>query len=166
MKNDEFTERVLQLIGLPYSECDCIGVVRRAAGIRCQGTNWLWRSFESVGKYRYLLDRQSSAPAKNDAINGQLVFRIRWNEYPKGYTDKPNCHHVGVIVNKDVIQSTEKSGVCRKPYNPDEWNGAGWLKFIDYPTTREENEPEASTEEPELSDHDMIRALYNHFIID
>lgn len=169
MTNEVFCDRVQSLIGLPYSECDCIGVVRRAAGIRCQGTNWLWRSYESAGKYRYLAERATTAPAQDSAINGQLVFRIKWDEKPRGYDDRPNCHHVGVIIGNDVIQSNEKTGVCRKKYNPAEWDGCGWLKFIDYPSKRPpENIAPADPEyndEP-LSDHDMIKALYDHFIID
>ena len=131
MRADEFCRRCFDLIGKPYSQIDCIGVVRTAAGIRCQGTNWLWRSYDSRGKYQYLIERLDRAPELSEVRDGLLVFRIAWNEKPSGYDDRPNCYHVGVIYGAKVIQSQEKSGVYMKDYNPGEWQGAGWLKMIE-----------------------------------
>lgn len=131
MRADEFCRRCFDLIGKPYSQIDCIGVVRTAAGIRCQGTNWLWRSYNSRGKYQYLIERLDRAPELSEIRDGLLVFRIAWNETPKGYDDRPNCYHVGVIYGSKVIQSQEKTGVHIKDYNPGEWQGAGWLKMIE-----------------------------------
>ena len=103
-----------------------------------------------------------------------LVFRIKWDQIPKGYTDRPNCHHVGVIVDGTVVQSTETAGVNRKPYSVEEWDGCGWLKFIDFPIAADripETENGISyndvyTQPGELSDHEMIKAIYNHLIVD
>lgn len=131
MRADEFCRRCFDLIGKPYSQIDCIGVVRTAAGIRCQGTNWLWRSYESRGKYQYLIERLDRAPELSEIRDGLLVFRIAWYEKPVGYDDRPNCYHVGVIYGSKVIQSQEKTGVYMKDYNPGEWQGAGWLKMIE-----------------------------------
>ena len=174
MENKQFCQNVLALIGQPYSLTDCIGVVRKAAGIRCQGTNWLWRSYLSRGKYQYLTQRWEHPPRLGEFKNGLLVFRIKWDQIPKGYGDRPNCYHVGVIVDGDVIQSNESTGVNRKPYNISEWDGCGWLKFIDFPTAPEkiaEDENGISyndvyTQPAELSDHEMIKAIYNHLIVD
>lgn len=183
MENKQFCQNVLSLIGQQYSQTDCIGVVRKAAGIRCQGTNWLWRSYTTKGKYQYLTQRLERPPRQHELKNGMLVFRIKWDQVPKGYTDRPNCHHVGVIVDGNVIQSNESTGVNRKPYIVDEWDGCGWLKFIDFPCAPPVAEPpiaadrihETETEIPfddvytqpdELSDHDMIKAIYNHLIVD
>lgn len=176
MINSEFCERVLAMIGQSYSQTDCIGVVRKAANIRCQGTNWLWRSYRSSGKYKYLIQRMERAPTENEIKNGLLVFRIQWHKVPQGYDDTPNCHHVGVIVDDCVIQSTEKLGVHRRPYIVDEWDGCGWLKFVDFPLPSPDADADPD-EDPaddvpfvpdpaELSDHDMLLALYNHFIRD
>lgn len=131
MRADDFCRRCYDLIGRPYSEIDCIGLVRTAAGIRCQGTNWLWRSYDSRGKYQYLIERLDRAPELSEVRDGLLVFRIAWNETPKGYDDRPNCYHVGVIYGSKVIQSQEKTGVSIRDYDPAQWHGAGWLKMID-----------------------------------
>ena len=174
MENKQFCSNVLALIGQPYSMTDCIGVVRKAAGIRCQGTNWLWRSYLSRGKYQYLIQRWEHPPRRGEFKNGLLVFRIKWDQIPKGYGDRPNCYHVGVIVDGDVIQSNESTGVNRKPYNISEWDGCGWLKFIDFPISENAIRPEENeisyndvyTQPTELSDHEMIKAIYNHLIVD
>ena len=175
MENKQFCRNVQALIGQPYSQTDCIGVVRKAAGIRCQGTNWLWRSYNSRGKYQYLTQRWEHPPRRGEFKNGLLVFRIKWDQIPKGYGDRPNCYHVGVIVDGDVIQSNESTGVNRKPYNISEWDGCGWLKFIDFPTAPEkiaEDENGISYNDvitqpgDGLTDHEMILAIYNHLIVD
>ena len=169
MTNYDFCQHVCSMIGQPYSQTDCIGLIRKAAGIRCQGTNWLWRSFDSSGKYRYLIHRLERPPTKTEIYNGLLVFRIRWDQIPPNYSDKPNCHHVGVIVGKDVIHSSSVRGkVIREPYEVDDWSGAGWLKFIDAPdAVYIDPDPDQEEERPaELSDHDMLLAIYNKLIID
>lgn len=172
MDSKTFCENAVALIGLPYSNCDCIGVVRRAAGIRCQGTNWLWRSYTSSGKYQFLTERYDNPPLKGRTIDGTLVFRIKWNETPSGYSDKPNCHHVGILYGSDVIQSQEGKGVYRKEYNPKEWDAMGWLKQITPPSveTFGPDKPPYIDDDRidpyEPTDHEMIKALYDKFIID
>lgn len=185
--NEKFCQNVLSMLGQPYSQTDCIGLVRKAAGIRCQGTNWLWRSYNSSGKYKYLIQRMERAPTTTEIRNGMLVFRINWDKIPTGYNDKPDCHHVGVIIGQDVVQSNPKPGVYRERYTIDKWDGCGWLRFVDWPapgrvpageqptsTDPDEDEPlldlpfvdpfENTTLEP--TDHEMIKALYDHFIVD
>lgn len=172
ISNEAFCNKVIAMIGQPYTETDCIGVVRKAAGIRCQGTNWLWRSYTSSGKYRYLTERMERAPTDREIKNGMLVFRIHFDKIPKGYSDTPDCHHVGVIVGSDVIQSNPNTGVARKVYKPSEWDGCGWLKFVEKPTSDETptdpTDPDDREDYPDddLSMYDMIKALYDKFIID
>jgi hypothetical protein len=171
MTPNDFCARAKSLIGRPYSEIDCIGVVRVAAGIRCQGTNWLWRSYNNAGKYRYLSIRMDRSPTMKEARNGMLVFRIKWEQIPNGYTDKPNCHHVGVITDDMVIQSNPSSGVTISAYNPDQWDGCGWLKQIDYV-----QDPAPEPDDDDLIDldpidthpslYDMICAIYDRICID
>lgn len=174
MTNEEFCENVLSLIGQPYTQTDCIGVVRKAAKIRCQGTNWLWRSYTASGKYKYLVERDKSIPAVQNAINGTLVFRIKWGEVPPGYTDKPNCYHVGVIIDGDVIQSNPSTGVYRSAYIPSKWDGSGWLKQIEkpvsntpsaYPPTLTDDIPPTSIDDIPLTDREMLTALYRKIIM-
>ena len=168
----EFAHRAEDLIGLSYQQCDCIGVVRKALGVRIQGTNWLWRSVNNSAKYRYLVERQSFSPDTNNPNieDGLVVFRIKWDEIPSGYTDKPNAHHVGVLIFKNgkwsVIQSNSKTGVCLSDYHPVQWDGYGKMKFVQYMTNRPEvDEPaEENRPEVELTDHEMIKAIYYKII--
>lgn len=160
MTVDAFCSRAEKLVGTPYSQIDCIGVVRLSAGIRCQGTNWLWRSYDNSGKYRYLIDRMERPPTEREARPGLLVFRIDWGAIPKGYTDKPNCYHVGIItINKDVIESSSVEGsVIKKPYSLDEWSGCGWLRQIDRPSEY----PESETEETVTITHSELTEIISH----
>ncbi len=133
MTNLDFVNNARELIGLTYSNCDCIGVVRNAANIRCSGTNWLWRSYTMSAKYKYLYERHDRIMSY-PLFPGTLVFKIAWDEIPKGYSDKPNCYHVGIIGSngKTVIHSSPKTGVREEELRPDEWDGWGLLKQIDY----------------------------------
>lgn len=154
MTSEEFVKNAIRLIGMPYSTIDCIGVVRTAAGIKCQGTNWLWRSHENSAKYRYLTERYNFPPSKDEVIDGLLVFRINWNQAPARYSDPPNCYHVGILTkNKTVIHSTQKYGVHEEDYNPSQWQGYGKLKQIDYSALP------AQPEEPDKEQPDVFTAF-------
>ena len=163
MTGTEFAENALELLGQDYNAIDCIGVVRLAAHIKCQGTNWLWRSFNFSKKYRYLVKRSDVAPTVLQLQDGLLVFRVNWNQIPSGYNDRPNCHHVGVIYGKDVIQSNSGKGVYRSTYNPNQWNACGELFDIEYSRPFLENVEPADDPETELTDHDMIKRIYQYF---
>lgn len=133
MDNLEFVKNARELIGLSYSNCDCIAVIRQAANIRCSGTNWLWRSYNMSAKYKYLTERHVghiSLPT----LPGTLVFKIDFDEVPDGYSDKPNCYHVGIVGTngKTVIHSSPKMGVREEDLRVDEWDGWGRLKQVDY----------------------------------
>ena len=163
MTGTEFAENALELLGLDYNAIDCIGVVRLAAHIKCQGTNWLWRSFNFSKKYRYLVKRSDVAPTVLQLQDGLLVFRVNWNQIPSGYNDRPNCHHVGVIYGKDVIQSNSGKGVYRSTYNPNQWNACGELFDIEYSRPFLEKVEPADEPEAELTDHEMIKRIYQYF---
>lgn len=167
MTANEFCKRAVDLIGRPYSEIDCIGVVRVAANIRCQGTNWLWRSYKNSGKYKYLVERMERPPLLNELRNGLLVFRVNWNCIPTGYNDTPNCYHVGVIYGEQVIQSQTKQGVNIKPYDCNEWDACGWLKQITPDTVTDEpgydTETNMQIEEKIDSIYVMVKELYNRY---
>ena len=145
MDNLEFVQNARDLIGLTYSVCDCIGVVRNAANIRCSGTNWLWRSYTMSAKYQYL-KRRTIGHVSLPAIPGALVFKIDFDDVPAGYSDKPDCYHVGIIGDsgKTVIHSSPKTGVREEDLRPDEWDGWGLLKQIDYSSGPDIQEPETA----------------------
>ena len=174
MTADEFCSKVMGLVGNPYSKTDCIGVIRQSLGIRCQGTNWLWRSIFNSEKYRYLTSRGTGAP--DALLKGMILFRLK-NTIPDGYSDPPDCHHCGVYVgNGIVVQSNPVPGVFTKNYISSEWNGWGLMKQVDYkfqdfvqdnelPFSDLPPDPEQEAE-IELSDHEMIKAIYNKLIKD
>ena len=95
------------LLGTPYSEIDCIGlivrVIRTAPGgvgaYRCQGTNWLWRSIDNSAKYRDLTWRQEGIVG---AQAGMLAFKRRSRD----------VHHVGLVTGDGtVIHSSSAAGM-------------------------------------------------------
>ena len=85
-------------------------------------------------KYKFLCERHCGPILHLPALPGTLVFKIAWYEIPKGYSDSPDCYHVGIIgsTGKTVIHSSPKTGVREEDLRPDEWDGWGLLKQIDY----------------------------------
>ncbi|MCI7703862.1 MAG: SH3 domain-containing protein [Clostridiales bacterium] len=94
------------LLGTPYSEIDCIGlivrVIRTSPGgvgaYRTAGTNTLWRSAEASAKYRDLTWRQEGIVG---AQAGMLAFKRRGTD----------VHHVGLVTGDGtVIHSSSAAG--------------------------------------------------------
>ena len=85
------------LIGTPYSELDCIGlivrVIRTSPGgdptYRCQGTNWLWRSIDNSTRFRDLTWRQEGIQG---ARAGMLAFKRRGTD----------VYHVGIVAERPL----------------------------------------------------------------
>lgn len=158
MLNTEFVEGVKALIGTPYAKCDCKDVIAKPLGIRFAGTNWLWRSINNSSKYRYLVSR-SQSPMRTDGLNpGDILFKIR-DKVPDGYDDKPDAYHVSVYIgNGKIVHSSPSTGVREDDYVCGAWQGWGVMKQVEYRT----ESPETA---PEISDHEMIKALYEKFIL-
>lgn len=94
------------LIGTPYSELDCIGlivrVIRTAPGgvgaYRTAGTNTLWASYGSSAKYKDLTWRQEGIAG---AQAGMLAFKRRGTD----------VHHVGLVTgDRTVIHASSAAG--------------------------------------------------------
>lgn len=94
------------LLGTPYSELDCIGlivrVIRTSPGgvgaYRTAGTNTLWRSAKASAKYRDLTWRQEGLTG---AQAGMLAFKRRGTD----------VHHVGLVTGEGtVIHSSSAAG--------------------------------------------------------
>lgn len=94
------------LIGTPYSELDCIGlivrVIRTSPGgvgaYRTAGTNTLWRSATASAKYRDLTWRQEGIAG---ARAGMLTFKRR----------STDVHHVGLVTGGGtVLHSSSAAG--------------------------------------------------------
>ncbi len=94
------------LIGTPYSELDCIGlivrVIRTSPGgvgaYRTAGTNTLWKSAQASAKYRDLNWRQEGI---SGAQAGMLAFKRRGTD----------VHHVGLVTGDGtVVHSSSAAG--------------------------------------------------------
>ena len=115
------------LIGTPYSELDCIGlivrVIRTSQGgvgaYRTAGTNTLWRSAEASAKYRDLTWRQEGI---GGAQAGMLAFKRRGTD----------VHHVGLVTERGtVIHSSSAKGCVVETALDDTWQLLGVHRYIE-----------------------------------
>lgn len=159
MLAQDFIDNCKALVGQSYELTDCIGVVRKALGIQCQGTNWLWRSVNNSSKYKYLTYRSTTFPGA--VTPGTVLFKINFGDIPPGYSDKPNCYHIGVPVGDGmVVDSTPKYGVRLRPLYPEEWDAWGMMKQVEFPAFDiPEDDDEDDTPVRAAAD-DLLREIY------
>ncbi|MGN1249993.1 MAG: SH3 domain-containing protein [Candidatus Spyradocola sp.] len=121
IKAEDAIRTARSLIGTPYAQLDCIGlivrVIRTSPGgvgaYRTAGTNTLWRSAEASAKYRDLTWRQETSSALRApspegkaclvaAQAGMLAFKRRGTD----------VHHVGLVTGDGtVIHSSSAAGM-------------------------------------------------------
>ena len=117
------------LIGTPYSELDCINlikkVIRTAPGgdkrYTTAGTNELWNSFDSVPKYRHLIWRQAGI---SGAKPGMLAFMG---------VGTGDVSHTGLVTEQGTVIHSSKSrgGVVETALTEKNgWNGLGVHRMI------------------------------------
>lgn len=117
------------LIGTPYSELDCINlikkVIRTAPGgdkrYTTAGTNDLWNSFDSVSKYRHLIWRQTGI---SGAKPGMLAFMG---------VGTGDVSHTGLVTERGTVIHSSKSrgGVVETALTEKNgWNGLGAHRMI------------------------------------
>ena len=169
MKSKDFIAGCLSLCGNPYEVCDCIGVVTKSLGIRCKGTNWLFRSINNSTKYRYLIEQHACGDGSTPPP-GAVVFKVNENKIPDGYNDKPDTYHCGVVdTDGYVIHSSPKTGV-RKDYSSrwDSWNYWGLMKQVDYDNTvsvyKETTKQTDSISS--MTDREILEAIYKVIVRD
>ena len=130
------------LLGTPYSEIDCIGlivrVIRTAPGgvgaYRCQGTNWLWRSIDNSAKYRDLTWRQEGIAG---ARAGMLAFKRRSRD----------VHHVGLVTGDGtVIHSSSAAGKVVETKLDDTWKLLAAHRYIEVQELQKVAAPTAPSE--------------------
>lgn len=133
MTNTQFVNNCLSLCGKSYNEVDCIGVVRKALDIQCKGTNWLFRSINNSPKYHYLTERHACGDGTTPPP-GAVVFKVNENKIPKGYEDKPDAYHCGVVDEDGyVIHSSPKTGVRKDMTSRwTNWDYWGLMKQVEY----------------------------------
>ena len=124
------------LIGTPYSELDCIGlivrIIRTSPGgvptYRTAGTNTLWRSAEASAKYRDLTWRQEGI---SGARAGMLAFKRSGD----------NVHHVGLVTERGtVIHSSSAKGCVVETALDDTWQLLAIHRYIKAAGEAEESE--------------------------
>ena len=127
------------LIGTPYSELDCIGlivrVIRTSPGgvgaYRTAGTNTLWRSAEASAKYWDLTWRQEGI---SGARAGMLAFKRSGD----------NVHHVGLVTERGtVIHSSSAKGCVVETALDDTWQLLAIHRYIKADGEAEESEANA-----------------------
>ena len=117
------------LIGTPYSELDCINlikkVIRTAPGgdkrYTTAGTNELWNSFDSAPKYRHLIWRQTGI---SGAKAGMLAFMG---------VGTGDVNHTGLVTERGTVLHSSKSrgGVVETALTEKNgWNGLGKHRMI------------------------------------
>ena len=106
IKADDAIRTARALIGTPYCDLDCIGlivrVIRTSPGgvgaYRTAGTNTLWNSATASAKYRDLTWRQEGLAG---ALAGMLAFKKNGGD----------VHHVGLVTGEGtVIHSSSAAG--------------------------------------------------------
>ena len=130
------------LLGTPYSEIDCIGlivrVIRTSPGgvgaYRTAGTNTLWRSAEASAKYRDLTWRQEGSVG---AQAGMLAFKRRSRD----------VHHVGLVTGDGtVIHSSSAAGRVVETKLDDTWKLLAAHRYIEVQELQKVAAPTAPSE--------------------
>lgn len=130
IKTSEAIRAARELIGTPYSELDCINLIKKvirtcAGGDKCYttaGTNELWNSFDSVPKYRHLIWRQTGI---SGAKPGMLVFMG---------VGTGDVNHTGLVTERGTVIHSSKSRGCVVETELTEkrrWNGLGVHRMIE-----------------------------------
>ena len=124
------------LIGTPYSELDCINLIKRVIrtapggdpAYRTAGTNTLWRSYELAGKYRDLTWRQEGIQG---ARAGMLAFKRHGGD----------VHHVGIVTERGtVIHSSSVYGKVVETPLDESWQLLAVHRYIEAAGTAETEE--------------------------
>ena len=130
VKTGEAIRTARGLIGTPYSELDCINlikkVIRTAPGgdkrYTTAGTNELWNSFDSVPKYRHLIWRHAGI---SGAKPGMLAFMG---------VGTGDVNHTGLVTERGTVIHSSKSrgGVVETELTEKNgWNGLGKHRMIE-----------------------------------
>lgn len=129
IKTSEAIRMARGLIGTPYSELDCINlikkVIRTAPGgdknYTTAGTNALWDSYDKTGKYRDLIWRQAGI---SGAKAGMLAFMG---------VGTGDVNHTGLVTERGtVIHSSKSRGKTVETELTEKrgWNGLGVHRMI------------------------------------
>ncbi len=143
IKAEDAIRTARTFIGTPYSEMDCIALIRavikRTAGgmkdYRCEGTNWLWRSIDGSGKYRHVIWQKEDI---DGARGGMLAFKRRGED----------IHHVGLVTQEGtVIHSSSAEGCVVETPLDGSWACLGQHRYIEVSQKESAQENEYTEDE-------------------
>lgn len=173
-----FLNNVYSLLGKSYESVDCIGVIRKALRINCEGCNWLFRSVKNSSKYRYLVERHACGDGTTPPP-GAVVFKTDETKTPEGYSTGPDAYHCGVVDEDGyVIHSSPKTGVRKDMTSRwTDWDYWGLMKQVEYSN---ENVSDGSSDGGDssadsdsiydycktLTDRDILEAIYRAVVKD
>ena len=127
VKAEDAIQTARSLIGTPYSELDCINLIKRVIrtapggvpGYTTAGTNTLWRSYDMSAKYRDLTWRQEGIQG---ARAGMLAFKRKGED----------VHHVGLVTGDGtVIHSSSAKGQVVETALDGGWALLGMHRYIE-----------------------------------
>lgn len=140
VKYNQAIEFARSLIGTPYSELDCINLIKKIIrdcpggkpGYTTSGTDELWASYTKSAKYRDLTYRQEGL---DGVTGGWLVFKGKATDAKDG-----EPHHVGLATGIGTVihsSSVNGRGVVETPLTAKEgWTLAAKHRYI---STQEES---------------------------
>ena len=127
IKADDAIRVARSLIGTPYSELDCINLIKRVihtapggvTSYTTAGTNSLWKSYDMSAKYRDLTWRQEGIQG---AQAGMLAFKRSGED----------VHHVGLVTGDGtVIHSSSARGQVVETELDGSWALLGIHRYIE-----------------------------------
>ena len=127
IKADDAIRTARALIGTPYSELDCINLIKRVirtapGGVpwyTTAGTNALWASYISSDKYRDIIWRQEGIDGARD---GELAFKRHGGD----------VHHVGLVTGEGtVIHSSSAAGRVVETALDESWHLLAQHRYIE-----------------------------------
>lgn len=136
IKTHDAIDTARALIGTPYSEIDCINLIKRVirtapGGVpwyTTAGTNALWASYISSDKYRDIIWRQEGI---DGARAGMLAFKKHGGD----------VHHVGLVTGEGtVIHSSSAAGRVVETALDESWHLLAQHRYIEVAAAAAETE--------------------------
>ena len=136
IKTQDAIDTARALIGTPYSELDCINLIKRVirtapGGVpwyTTAGTNALWASYISSNKYRDIIWRQEGITG---ARAGMLAFKKHGGD----------VHHVGLVTERGtVIHSSSAAGRVVETALDESWHLLAQHRYIEVAASAAETE--------------------------
>lgn len=136
IKTQDAIDTARALIGTPYSELDCINLIKRVirtapGGVpwyTTAGTNALWASYSASAKYRDLIWRQEGIAG---ARAGMLALKKHGGD----------VHHVGLVTGEGtVIHSSSAAGRVVETALDESWHLLAQHRYIEVAASAAEKE--------------------------